>query len=78
MTATAMVTWPELIEQSYQTGQLPVVIPTGSQCVAGLFAPNPQYEIPFALACFSDDDAIRVRVICAAVICSHYEVLGEM
>ena len=77
MTATA-ITWGELIDQSMETGHLPIVIPTGSQCVAGLFEPNPRYELAFALACFSHDDAIRARVICAAVICSHYEVLGEM
>lgn len=74
MTATAFVTWGELMHQSQMTGQLPIVIPVGSYCIAGLFAVKPEFEIPFALACFNKDGWVRARAACAAVISSRADL----
>jgi hypothetical protein len=67
VTATA-VTWPELVYEAQMSGRLPVVIPTGSYPLVGYFDPLPRYEIPFALACYSNDPVVRVHAICAALM----------
>jgi hypothetical protein len=66
MSATA-ITWYELVYASEISGDLPVVIPTASAPLAGVFAPKGPTANDFTLACFSAEP--RDRCVAAIVAC---------
>lgn len=71
MTATALVSWPDLVHESTMSGRLPIVIPTGSYPLVGYFDPLPKYELDFALALLHVDARVRCTAITAALISAH-------
>jgi hypothetical protein len=67
MTGSA-ITWRELVHHSQMTGDLPVVIPTGSAPLVGLFTPQGSHATEFVVACFSP--LARHRCVAALAACA--------